>query len=202
MKIVPDDAIIMFFDGFSKYAYFIYTATTGGYSMSNEKAVKTWIINSKKFFQYLKTRYDLVYDEYEMMAISEDFGHNKKIEELLEYFIRISKTLSDPNAECVTHGDNIDLYWNVSNESILTFFMGFSFILNGNFKNRDDNLMKMYGVVNQYLNLGFTKERIMDIDNFIFNDEKIDEIKHVAFDIFKIKHIITGNLKHMDASLL
>lgn len=201
MKPISNDAIITFFDGFTKSAYMIYNSDEGGYNLSIEKSQNRFFLNGKLLFEYLNTKFDFSYDVDEMLTISHDLSMTKSFEHMLEYFWRICDIFREPNVVIQSSANQEFNYWNLSNDAKISYYIGMSWLFHRDEKNREQRLLDFYLVVKDHLKLTITKERINELIEYFWYDNKIEEIRLKAFEILQIKHCLSGNLKHMDKTV-
>ena len=193
---IPDDAIMTYFDGFSKSAYLVYTSGSDGYGLDCESAKNKFVLYTKRMYDYLESRLNLTYDVYDMMAISHDMSMTCKYEEMLMYFYKLTGVFENPDLVISSSANQSELIWNVSDIAKLSYFVGLTWMFDRNERNRTERLIKFLKLATQHIGVKIDDETMLDVWNYFADDQKIEEMKLKIFDILKVRYVYTGNLKH------
>jgi len=185
IKEPSEESVSAFFDGYTKNAYFIYYGGNEGFDMHWIRAQEEFRRRSDQVFRKLHEIHfkDLTFED--SLEISMELSWHIKTEEYMKKLLLLAG-MTKMKQEVHSEADRTEFLRPVSGESIISYFMGLSWLVPDNI-DKNKKLEHFYKIIRDDLCPEISNERILELDSFFFDNDKILEYRLMAWDILGIR---------------
>lgn len=196
IKDPPEEAVSAFFDGTCKSAYILYIGSGDGLEMNPTLANNKMSIACYKIYKYLHEFYfnDLTFVDSD--EISYELSVNIKAEESMADIWVLSGVI-DPNitTELNHHGERNYFIRKLHPETIISYYMGMSWLVKDDEPDREEKLLKFYKFIRDKFKLDISTERILELRSFYYDEGRMLELRLRALDILGITKLTREIMK-------
>lgn len=188
IKEPSEESISIFFDGMCKSAFLFYIGGNEGMHYSYQYGNDKFGVLSEKFFKRLHEEYFKELKHSDSIELSFEFSSHIEMERLMAQFWVLCGVIN-PKAtkNIMTQADRNIFYRKISDETVISYFMGLSWLMKGDAPNREEKLMKFYRFVRDKFKLDVSDERLHEIEAFYYDSERIFEWRLIGMDILGIR---------------
>lgn len=185
-----EESISAFFDGTCKSAYIIYTGGQDGLEMNPQFANEKMSSACYKIYKYLHEFYFKDLSFVDSDEISYELSTNTNMEKLmLDLWVLSGCINPKTTTEVHHHGERDFFIRELHPETILSYFMGMSWIMQEDEPNREEKLLKFYKFVRDKFHYDISNERLLELIAFYYNEDLFLDLRLRAMDILGITKI-------------
>lgn len=187
IKDVPEESVSAFFDGLTKSAYMFYIGSSDGLGLSPNTANDKMTRNSYKIYKHLHEFYFKDISLVDSDEITYELSAHNMLEQLMVQMWTVCRVIDPKITQTVISNGQRDFFMrNISPETIISYFIGMSWLMKHDEPNRNEKLLKFYKFVREKMHISISDERILELMAFFIDEDRMTELRLRAFDILGI----------------
>lgn len=191
---VTEEMVASFFHGFCINAFLAELCEVGGRNHSPTYSNIKMVDNADNFMKRLVEQRFRQMKLEDALEIAFEFTSYRKIVDLVGMLWSMTGIIKSGNM--VYHEMVRDfMARQVSDEAILSYFVGMSWIFGKDEPNRNERLEKFFKLVIQQLELKISREQMMEIWFYFMDDLVMEEWRSIAHEMMNTRYMITGKVK-------